>query len=37
MKMASYRIGVLYGDGIGPEITKSAVERYWSLLHANWE
>ena len=24
--MRSYRIGVLYGDGIGPEITKSAVD-----------
>jgi 3-isopropylmalate dehydrogenase len=24
--MATYRIGVLYGDGIGPEITKATVE-----------
>jgi 3-isopropylmalate dehydrogenase len=24
--MASYKIGVLYGDGIGPEITKATVE-----------
>ncbi|MES7218723.1 isocitrate/isopropylmalate family dehydrogenase, partial [Cutibacterium acnes] len=24
--MAKYKIGVLYGDGIGPEITKATVE-----------
>lgn len=24
--MATYKIGVLYGDGIGPEITKATVD-----------